>query len=184
VDHQQAVEFLLSKPYTLFETAFDFKLARWMIESGIPKTRINDYFNQELFTPVAGVPAVGFQSAHTMHRLLNTIDPYLCQAQWQQGSCEVMEGTRKRMACYYFRPDLACIQYLLQQPAYAEGMVYRPIQEYNDNGERMYSELHTADWWWMVQVSTSLRSHKLHNSFQEAINLIIIVRKAYLWGLQ
>jgi hypothetical protein len=188
-DHQKVVKFLLSNPYTPFETAFDFKLARWMTESRIPKTGITDYFNQGLCTPAAGDPAVGFGSSYMMCRLLNKIDPDLGLAQWQRESCEVMEGTRKRVTWYYFRPLLACIQYLLRQPISAEDMVYHSIREYNDNGEKMYSKLHTADWWWKVQVSTFLRSLELLNSLglfkssQEPIILILIVRKVYLRGL-
>jgi hypothetical protein len=31
-------------------------------------------------------------------------------------------------------------------------MVFGPVKELNAAGERMYSELHTVDWWWNTQV--------------------------------
>jgi hypothetical protein len=126
-DHQEVVKFLLSNPYSPFETSFDFKLAWWMTESGIPKTCINDYFYQKLCTPAAGNPAAGFRSSLMMCRVLDRINSYLGQAQWQPESYEVMEGIKKTVACYYFRPVLACIQYLIHQPAFAEDMGYRSI---------------------------------------------------------
>jgi hypothetical protein len=113
-NHQEVVKFLLSNPYTPFETAFDFKFTRWMIQSRIPKTHINDYYNQKHCTPAAGDLEAGFRSSHTMCRLRHRIDPYLGQAQWQRGSYDVMERIKKRVACFYFRPLLACMQYMLQ----------------------------------------------------------------------
>jgi len=31
-------------------------------------------------------------------------------------------------------------------------MVYAPRREYDHNGTRIYTEMHTADWWWDLQV--------------------------------
>jgi hypothetical protein len=50
------------------------------------------------------------------------------------------------------RDPIVCIRYLLSQTAYSGEMVIAPVKELNAAGERMYSELHTADWWWNIQV--------------------------------
>jgi len=31
-------------------------------------------------------------------------------------------------------------------------VVYAPRPEYDQSGQRIYAEMHTADWWWDVQV--------------------------------
>ena len=32
-------------------------------------------------------------------------------------------------------------------------MLYTPIQEYDSSGVQLYSEMHTVDWWWDMQIS-------------------------------
>ncbi|RPA99359.1 hypothetical protein L873DRAFT_1643819, partial [Choiromyces venosus 120613-1] len=40
---------------------------------------------------------------------------------------------------------------LIRQVAYRADMVYAPVCEYDSSGDQLYSEMHTADWWWEVQ---------------------------------
>jgi len=42
---------------------------------------------------------------------------------------------------------LECIKYLPRRQCYAESMAWSPVQEFDDSGQRVYSEMHTADWW-------------------------------------
>jgi len=44
------------------------------------------------------------------------------------------------------------MRYLLPQIAYRDDLVYAPHGEYDQSGQRIYAEMHTADWWWDVQV--------------------------------
>ena len=53
---------------------------------------------------------------------------------------------------YYYRDPMNIVRFLLVQRAFRESLVYSPTMEYNEMGERMYGEMHTADWWWEMQV--------------------------------
>jgi len=53
---------------------------------------------------------------------------------------------------FYYRNIIDCARYVIRQVAYRSDMVYSPIQEYDSSGERLYSEMHTADWGWDMQV--------------------------------
>ena len=53
---------------------------------------------------------------------------------------------------FYYRNIIDCIRCLIRQVAYSSDMVYAPIREYDSSGERLYAEMHTADWWWDMQV--------------------------------
>jgi len=44
------------------------------------------------------------------------------------------------------------VRYLLRQIAYRDDLVYAPRREYDQSGQRLYAEMHTADRWWDVQV--------------------------------
>jgi len=48
------------------------------------------------------------------------------------------------------------IRYLLSRPTFAEHLVVAPAKVYTYTGSnvRVYSEMHTGDWWWRTQVTT------------------------------
>ena len=53
---------------------------------------------------------------------------------------------------FYFRDLEDTIQYLLRQRVYAEHLVFEPMHEFDDEGNRVYTDMHTGDWWWTTQV--------------------------------
>ena len=55
-------------------------------------------------------------------------------------------------ALFFFADVVSYVRYLIRQVAYKEDMVYAPIRENDSNGDQLYSEMHTADWWWETQV--------------------------------
>jgi len=86
-----------------------------------------------------------------MHRLANhlrSLDPYGQYLQWFEG--QVLYD--KRTLLFFYCDILNCVRYLLRQITYRDDLVYVPRQEYDQNGERIYAEMHTAEWWWDVQV--------------------------------
>lgn len=54
----------------------------------------------------------------------------------------------------HFRDVLACIQSLYGDPELAQYLITAPERHYSDDERtnRIYSEMHTGDWWWTVQV--------------------------------
>jgi hypothetical protein len=55
---------------------------------------------------------------------------------------------------FYFRDILSCIWSIYSDPAFAQDLIFAPEQHYTDHEqtEHVYSEMHTGDWWWAVQV--------------------------------
>ena len=53
-----------------------------------------------------------------------------------------------------------CIQELLQNPTFAPHTAYAPTRVFADQKRtaRKYSEMHTGDWWWELQVCKSIPS--------------------------
>jgi hypothetical protein len=47
----------------------------------------------------------------------------------------------------------------MRQPAYAEHLMYATQRYFNSDMQpkRLYTEMHTADWWWETQVSSDTR---------------------------
>jgi len=143
-EYKEECRDLCENPWAPFASAQGFKLASWFIESKVSKTRINDYFSHG----IGNSTSVGYSSMHTLENLLRHFDPYSPYLEWLEGHVE--DG--QRTLPFFCRNVLDCVRYLLRQIAYRDDLVYAPCREYDQSGHRIYSEMHTADWWWDVQV--------------------------------
>lgn len=132
-------------PWEPFKTSTEFKLAKWFIDSHIPMSKINDYFNFGLSTAKTS----SFQSAHSLRQQIQKMDPSMGEISWKRASVSVRSGH----ATWYYRNPLSIIRFLLYQRSFVEDLVYSPIKEFNAEGDRVYSEMHTGTWWWEAQVS-------------------------------
>ena len=137
--------YLCENPWAPFTSGPGFKLASWFIESKVPKSRINDFFT----TSLGDAACVGYSSMHTLQNHLRRVDPYGQYLQWFEGKVEFDQRTLP----FFYRNILDCVRYLLCQIAYRDDLVYAPRREYDFDGQRVFSEMHTADWWWDVQVN-------------------------------
>jgi len=135
---------LCEDPWAPFNSAQGFKLASWFIDGKVSKSRINEYFASGL----GNAESVGYSSMHTLENHLRLLDPYSQYLQSFEGQVE--DG--QRTLPFFYRDVLGCVRYLLRQIAYRDDLVYAPRHEYDPTGHRIYAEMHTADWWWDVQV--------------------------------
>jgi len=135
---------LCADPWALFNSPQGFKLASWFIDGKVSKTRINDYFSSGL----GNAESVRYSSMHTLENHLQFLDPCSQYLQWFEGQVE--DG--QRTLPFFYRDILGCVRYLLRQSAYRENLVYAPRREYDPSGQRIYAEMHTADWGWDLQV--------------------------------
>ena len=65
---------------------------------------------------------------------------------------EVISDDGQHAATLYYQNIIDDVRYVIRQVAYRSNMIYALIWEYDSSGERVYSEMHTADWWWDTQV--------------------------------
>jgi len=143
-EYKEECRDLCENPWAPFASAQGFKLASWFIESKVSKTWINNYFSND----IGNLTSVGYSSMHTLENLLRHFDPYSPYLQWLEGHVE--DG--QRTLPFFYRNVLDCVRYLLRQIAYRDDLVYPPCCEYDQSGKRIYTEMHTADLWWDVQV--------------------------------
>ena len=55
-------------------------------------------------------------------------------------------------ALFLYCNILDYVRYLLRQVVYRDNLVYAQLREYDYSRKRIYTEMHTADCWWDVQV--------------------------------
>jgi len=128
---------LFENPCAPLASAQGFKLASWFIESKVSKTRINDYFSNS----IGNSTSVGYSSIYTLENLFRHVDLYSPYLQWLEGHVE--DG--QRTLPFFYRNVLGCVSCLLRQIAYRDDLVYAPRREYQQSGQKIYAEMHTAD---------------------------------------
>ena len=101
-------------PLHPFKNARDFGLGRWMMDSGLTKTAIDDYLQKGL----DGDHCTSFQSADELWELLENIEFGFGPRSWT--SFEIESGT------LWTRNILQCIQLLLGHLPFADHTVYGP----------------------------------------------------------
>ena len=65
-----------------------------------------------------------------------------------------VEGQALSTVIVQYGNVISSIKFLLGHPPFASDLVYSPICQYNDD-DRVYTEMHTADWWWNTQEQLS-----------------------------
>ena len=71
------------------------------------------------------------------------------QPQWR---CGTVNFHLQQGCVFYYRDIKSTIRYVLRQRTFAEHMIYEPVREFDAEGNRVYTDMHTGDWWWQTQV--------------------------------
>ena len=130
---------LCADPWAPFNSTQRFKLASWFIDGKVSNSRINNCFSSGL----GNAESIGYSSMHTLENHLRFLDPYSQYLQWFEDQVE--DGQRTLL--FFYRDILGCVRYLLRQIAYQDDLVYALRREFDPTGQRIYSEMHTTDWW-------------------------------------
>jgi len=138
---------------SLFSCDMEYWLAHWYIKHNLRRAAIN-----ELSTN----PSIPTVSNFTLsNRWFNMLGETFKQM--------VIKCWKSAFVCYTWLPDsnnlrdnhytrfsfhnpVESIDFLMQQPAFKEHMLYAPSKEFNHAEECIYSEIKSSDWWWNEQV--------------------------------
>jgi len=119
-------------------------LTSGFVRRKVAKPQIDVYFAEGL----GGTDSRSFLSAYTLRQHLHVLVPFHEYLVWAKASID--DG--RHATTFYYRNIIDCVPYLIRQVAYSPDIVYAPIQKYDSSEERLYSEMHTAEWWWDIQV--------------------------------
>lgn len=160
-----------------YRGGYEFKLARWMNDANLPKSLVDRFFNEgharEPPLNVDGTEGICFTSAYTFDNLLDQMDPDVSINSWERKAVK-HHGVNIE---FRHRSVEAMIRHILRQPAHRDYTVYTPIKEFDgESGYRVYSELHTAIWWWSMQVRQDSTPHPLDPLTGNRKNWIAILK--------
>ena len=146
-------------PWHPFRSGYEFKLAKWMMDSNLSKVQIDSFFNKGLarVPPANADGSAGscFTSAYTLGQLLDKVDDGLGKDSWD-GACVDHPGAG--LIEFRYRSLEEMIRHIFKQASHADYMTYMPYKDYHrKTGYRIYSEMASAHWWWHMQVRYPLQ---------------------------
>ncbi|KAH9008168.1 hypothetical protein EDB83DRAFT_2323339 [Lactarius deliciosus] len=151
-----------------FRSQCDWEFARWAKMRGATASAVT-----ALLAILELVDKLGL-SYKTSAELNNLIDKALPGRPSFQCEDLVIGGETLQ---FHYRDIVPCIRSLFGNPEFAHELVFAPERHYTDAERtcRVYSEMHTGDWWWSVQMSLEAR-----NAGATVIPLIISSDKTLL----
>ncbi|KAH9058056.1 hypothetical protein EDB87DRAFT_1675459 [Lactarius vividus] len=131
--------------WTPFQSQRDWEVARWAKMRGPSSSAVT-----ELLAIPEVVERLGL-SYSTTNELNSVIDKLPGPPPFKS---DVLEVGGEHLH-FYHRDIILCIQTLFGNPEFAQDLVFAPERHYADAERtcRVYSEMHTGDWWWSVQTS-------------------------------
>ncbi|KAH9012665.1 hypothetical protein EDB83DRAFT_2508778 [Lactarius deliciosus] len=134
--YQSSHEMLGSLIWALFRSKCDWEIACWAKTWGPTLSAVTD---------ILAIPEV-----HVIDKELPERPQFKCEDL-------IIAGNTFQ---FYFHDVLQCIRTLYGNPEFARDLVFVPERHYTNHERtcRVYSEIHTGDWWWAVQ--TSLEAHQ------------------------
>jgi len=97
------------------------------------------------------------KSNYCLRKMLDQMEDGLGADSWRRSQLDDIVWNSqhaKEPIKFWHRNIIECAKWLLRQPAYKEHLSYAPKQYYNDEGGRVYGEMHSGDWWWERQVTS------------------------------
>jgi hypothetical protein len=143
-DYDECSQNLLRYPWYPFNSAYEFRMARYFVLSNASQGNIDSFF---LHAPSSNGECY-YRTARGFIKRLEEMNDILGKASGHHSEVDIWGAKIP----YYYRDPMVIMRYVLGQWAIRESLVYAPVVEHNESGERMYGEMHTGDCWWETQV--------------------------------
>ena len=134
----------------------DYELARFFCSARVPRTHVDDFFHNDFLSAESDVSHATF-SYHSAYSLYKKIEEMVMDPQWKNVFVDLKLAKNTE---FWYRDIMSVLKYLLGWKSFTSHMVWAPIQHFDCHGERVYTEMYSAIWWWDTQVFPS-KSHDL-----------------------
>jgi hypothetical protein len=126
------------------------------IQCGIKKNGMKTYQDNILKEENTALRFRSVKNGDGVQKLMASMPDDLALGEWEIHTHEDM-GWNDNHQCpskYWSRDIIKRMRSLMRQPAYAEHLIYAPqsCSNVDTPPKRLYTDMHTADWWWETQV--------------------------------
>ena len=138
--------------YYFFASTMNYALAHWFLHSRCTQEFINHFFQDKRLKKIHDL--LSFKNAKQLYQLINNISRDIFNDKWLRYSFEITFKVINVSAKKYYveyHDVMSIIQFFIDHSSFADKLTYASIQQYNTNESQIYSEMHTANWWWHRQ---------------------------------
>ncbi|PGH11603.1 hypothetical protein GX50_09028 [[Emmonsia] crescens] len=135
-----------------FKNEEDYGLAMWFHEAKLTKGDVTAFFREPLLQNITD--RLSFRSAAEWRAKLDGITQGLPLDNWVRDRVTIdsnIQGEPAKQYTFYYQDILPVITFLLGHKNFSKDLTYAPVRVFNQRQQRIYTEIHTADWWWNTQ---------------------------------
>lgn len=151
-----------------FQTNVGSAFAKWLMNSRVTKGDVGRLLSDPDLAPIKKLLELDFQSANEWYEKLSTLQagPWEVSravsaragstagkmgVDFEAGGCFERVTLGSGRVVLYKRSIVAYIRYILAFKPFEKEIVYAPVRKYHGQEKRVYTDLHTAEWWWDIQ---------------------------------
>ena len=142
-----------------FKSQKEYELSKWLFNYRITKSAVSAYLKDVNIHDEG--EQYSFRNGQEWHKLLEQIPWDTPDDKWFQMSFKMdtkIDGLNVEGPKVYYRDIISVLRFLLGHQPFNENLTYAPIKVTNPQGQRVFTEMHTGDWWWSVQGQVGIGS--------------------------